>query len=93
MNSNYFFMGLKSKGCMRDKKLKYFLYQYNKACNLGNLHLLPNIHKRLSEILGRPVKKICEPPIEKVTEFINSNLKALCKQVRLPGQSNKCLCF
>ena len=45
---NHFFKGLKTKGCITDKNLKYFLYQYKKASNLGKLYLLPKIHKRLS---------------------------------------------
>ena len=43
--SNHFFRGLKTKGCITDKNLKYFTYQYKKACNLGKLYLLPKIHK------------------------------------------------
>ena len=43
--SKHFFNGLKTKGCLTDKNLKYFTYQYKKTCNLGKLYLLPKIHK------------------------------------------------
>ena len=46
--------GIKTKGCITDKNLEYFTYQYKKACNLGQWYLLPKIHKRLSEVTGRP---------------------------------------
>ena len=57
--SNHFFRGLKTKGCITDKNLKYFPYQYKKACNLGKLYLLSKIHKRLSEVPGRPAISNC----------------------------------
>ena len=35
--SNKFFRDLKSKGFIAEKELKYFTYQYKKACNLGKM--------------------------------------------------------
>ena len=65
--SNHLFKGLKTKGCITDKNLKYFTYQYKKACNLGKLYRLPKIHKRLSEVPGRPVTSNCGAPTEKIS--------------------------
>ena len=38
---------LKRMGCISDKTLKYFTYEFKKATNLGKLYLLRKIHKRL----------------------------------------------
>ena len=78
--SNHFFRGLKTKGCITDKNLKYFTYQYKKACNLGKLYLLPKIHKRLSEVPGRPVISNCGAPTEKVSEFLDFHLKSIMQE-------------
>ena len=78
--SNHFFRGLKTKGCITDKNLKYFTYQYKKACNLGKLYLLPKIHKRLYEVPGRPVISNCGAPTEKVSEFLDFHLKSIMQE-------------
>ena len=57
--------------------MKYFTYEYKKACNLGKLYLLPKIHKRLSNVPGRPVISNCGTPTEKVSEFLDHHLKAI----------------
>ena len=49
------FRGLKSQIKITEKELKYFTYKYQKATNLGKMYLLPKIHKRLSNVPGRPV--------------------------------------
>ena len=64
--SNKFFKGLKTKGFVMEKELKYFTYEYKKACNLGKMYLLPKMHKKLSNVPGRPVISNCGMP----TEFI-----------------------
>ena len=53
--SNEFFRGLKTKGFIGEKKLKHFTNEYKKDCNIGKMYLLPKIHKRLSDVPGRPV--------------------------------------
>ena len=78
--SNHFFKGLKTKGCITDKNLKYFTYQYKKACNLGKLYILPKIHKRLSGVPGRPVISTCGAPTEKVSEFLDFHLKSIMQE-------------
>ena len=37
--------------------------------------LLPKIHKRLSDVPGRPVISNCGMPTEKVSEFLDYQLK------------------
>ena len=44
--SDQIFHSLKRKGLITDKQLKYFLYNYKKATDLGKLYLLPKICKR-----------------------------------------------
>ena len=66
--------------CITDKNLKYFTYQYKKACNLGKLYLLPKIHKRLSVVPGRPVISNCGAPTEKVSEFLDFHLKTILQE-------------
>ena len=73
--SNKFFRSLKTKGFIAEKELKYFTYEYKKACNLGKMYLLPKIHKRLSDVPGRPVISNCGMPTEKVSEFLDYQLK------------------
>ena len=78
--SSHLFRGLKTKGCITDKNLKYFTYQYKKACNLGKLYLLPKIHKRLSEVSGRSVISNCGAPTEKISEFLDFHLKSIMQE-------------
>ena len=58
------FRSLKSQGKITEKELKYFTYQYQEATNLGKMYLLPKIHKRLSNVPGRPVISTCETSTE-----------------------------
>ena len=73
--SNKMFRSLKSQGKITEKELKYFTYEYQKATNLGKMYLLPKIHKRLSNVPGRPVISNCGTPTEKVSEFLDFQLK------------------
>ena len=57
-----------------------YLYIYKKACNLGKLHLLPKIHKRLSEVPGRAVISNCGAPTEKVSELLDFHLKSIMQE-------------
>ena len=57
-SSNKYFKKLNSRGYISYKEMKYFKYEYKKACNLGKLHLLPKIDKRLN-VPGRPVISNC----------------------------------
>ena len=73
--SNKFFRGLKTKRFIAEKELKYFTYEYKKTCNFGKMYLSPKIHKRLSDLPGRPVILNCGMPTEKVSEFLDYQLK------------------
>ena len=50
-SSKKYFKKLDSGG-IPCKEIKYFTYEYQKACNLGKLYLLPKIHKRLFNVPG-----------------------------------------
>ena len=78
--SNNFFKGLKTKGFIAEIELKYFTYQYKKVCNLGKMYLLPKIHKRLWDVPGRPVISNCGMPTEKVSEFLDYELKPVMQK-------------
>ena len=74
------FSSLKTKGKVDEKQLKYFTYEYKQTCNLGKLFLLPKIHKRLHDVPGRPVISNCGTPTEKVSEFLDMQLKPIMQK-------------
>ena len=41
------FRSLKPQGKITEKELKYFIYEYQNATNLGKIYLLLKIHKIL----------------------------------------------
>ena len=45
--------------------MKYFLYDYKNATNLGKLYFLPKIHKKLFNVPGRPVISNCGTPLKR----------------------------
>lgn len=65
--SNKIFKSLQSRKYITEKEMKYFSYDFKKVTNLGKLYLLPKIHKRLSNVPGRPVISNCGTPTEKVS--------------------------
>ena len=69
------FSGLKRRGLITEKQLKYFAYEYKKATNLGKLYLLPENHKRLFNVLGRPVISNFSNATGKCAEFLDYHLK------------------
>ena len=79
-SSNKYFKKLNSSGYFSYKEMKYFTYEYKKACNLGELYLLPKIRKRLFNVPGRPVISNCTMPIEKVSEFLDHHLKPVMQK-------------
>ena len=78
--SNKLFENLKAKGKISEKQLKYFTYKYNKTTNLGKLYFLPIIHKRLSDVPGRPVISNCGTPTEKASEFLDYQPKPIMQK-------------
>ena len=75
------FRNLKNKGRIIEKQLKYFTIDFKKATNFGKLYLLPKFHKRLFEVPGTPVISNCGTPTEKVSEFLDSDLKSVMQEV------------
>ena len=47
------------------------------------MYLLPKIHKRLSDVPGRPVISNCRMPTEKVSEFLDYHLKPVMQNGKL----------
>ena len=76
-SSNKYFKKLNSSGHISYKEIKCFTYECKKACNLGKMYLLPKIHKRLSNVPGRPVISNFGTPTEKVSEFLYHHLKPI----------------
>ena len=74
------FRGLKTKGEIDERQLKYFTYEYNKTCNLGKLYLLPNLHKRLHNVPEKPVIFNCGTPTEKIPKFFDRQLKPIMQK-------------
>ena len=66
---NKVFKSLHSRKCITD--------QFEKTTNLGKVYLLPKIHKRISNVPGRPVISNCGTSTEKASEFLDFYLKPL----------------
>ena len=60
-----------------EKELKYFSYNNKNTTNLGKLYFLPQIHKRLFNLPGRPVISNCGTPTEKISEYLDFCLKPI----------------
>ena len=72
--SNCSFKELKRMGCISDKILKYFAYEFKKVTNFGKFYLLSKIHKRLENVPERPTISYCGAPTEKASEFFDFHL-------------------
>ena len=55
--------------------MKYLVYDYKNTSNLGKIYFLPKLHKRLSNVPGRPVISNCGTFTEKASEFLDYHLK------------------
>ena len=64
-------------GCISDKTLKYFTYEFKKASNSGKFYLLLKVHKRLESVPGRPIISNCGAPTVKALEFLDFHLKSI----------------
>ena len=84
--SDGFFKDLRQSGCITEKKLKYFSYEYKKITNLGKLCLLPKIHKRVENVPGRPVISNCGTPLKRYQSSWIIILSRLCKGVDLTSK-------
>ena len=78
--SDNLFRNLKSIGGITEKQLKYFTIDFKKATILGKLYLLPKTHKCLFEVPGRPVISNCGTSMEKVSEFLDNELKSVMQE-------------
>ena len=70
--SNMLLESSKRRGYISEKQLKYFRFDFKKACNLGKLYLLLKIDKRMFNIPGMPVISNCGTLTENVSEFMDS---------------------
>ena len=77
--SKNFFKRLNKKKIFSDMELKYFSYSFKNASCLGKMYLLPKIHKRLYNVLGRPVISNCGTQTEKVSQFFDNHLQRVMK--------------
>ena len=78
--SKKLFRNLKNKKGITEKELKYFTIGFKKATNLGELYLLPEIHKHLFEVPVKPVISNCGTPTEKFSGFLDSELKSVMQE-------------
>ena len=78
--SNNLFFNLRRKNVITENENNYFRFNFKKATNLGKLYLLPEIHKGLCKVPGRPVISNCGTPTEKVSEFLDHHLQPIMKQ-------------
>ena len=69
---NSMFEELKKKAVITENKKQF---NFKKATNVGKLYLLPKIHKRLSNVLGRPVISNCVTLTEKVSKYSDHHLR------------------
>ena len=51
-----------------------------KTYNLGKLYLLPKIHKKLHDVIGRPVICNCGTPTKKISKFPDRQLKPIMQK-------------
>ena len=74
------FQSLKSKVKINEKQFMYFTYKYKKTSNLGKLYLFLKTRKRLHDMPGRPLISNCGIPREKISEFLDSQLKTIMQK-------------
>ena len=74
-SSNKIFNSSERKGAISEKEMKYFLYDYKDATNLGKLYFLHKIHKKLFNVPGHPAISNCGAPTEKASKFLDHHLK------------------
>ena len=78
--SNKLFESLKRRQLITEKEFKYFCFEFKKTCNQGKLYLLPKIHKRLSNVPGRPIISNFGVPTEKVSEYLDSDMQPIMRK-------------
>ena len=78
--SNKLFESLKRRQLITEKEFKYFCFEFKKTCNQGKLYLPPKIHKRLSNVPGRPIISNFGVPTEKVSEYLDSDVQPIMRK-------------
>ena len=78
--SNKLFESLKRRQLITEKEFKYFCFEFKKTCNQGKLYLPPKIHKRLSNVPGRPIISNFGVPTEKVSEYLDSDMQPIMRK-------------
>ena len=77
--SNKMFQDLYDQASISIDELRYLSYDYKNSGSLGRLYLLPKMHKRLSNVPGRPVISNYGSSTEKASEFLDHHLKPIMK--------------
>ena len=70
---------IKNRGDITDENLDYFLVSNPR---LGQIYLLPKVHKRLHNVPGRPVMSSSSYYTENISYFLDFHLKPLTQKVR-----------
>ena len=78
--SNKIFENLKRRDFLIERQLRHFRFDFKISCNFGKLYFLPNIHKLLSDLPGRPKISTCGTPTEKESESLGSLLQLIMKK-------------
>ena len=70
---------IRERGDIDDQTLDYFMVNNPR---LGRFYLLPKIHKRLSNVPGRPVVSNCSYYTENIANFLDHHIQPLSKKVK-----------
>ena len=70
---------IRKRGGLNADTVKYFMVKYPK---FARFYLLPKIHKRLHDVLGRPVISNCGYYTENISSFLDFHLQPLTREVK-----------
>ena len=79
-DSNAFINDLFHKGLIVKKEREFLTWELLHSPNYAKLYLLPKIHKRLSNVPGRPVISNCGAATEKISAFLDLHLKPIMQE-------------
>lgn len=74
---------LSKKSILFSEELKYFSYGFKKSTNLEKRIFLPKIYKRHDSVPDCLVILSCVTPSEKVSQFLDHQLKPLVQSAKL----------
>ena len=75
--SNKILENFKRRGFINEKPSRF---DFKNSCNVGKLYFFRKIHKRLSNVPGRPVISNCRTPTQKVSEFLDNHLQPIMRK-------------